>query len=517
MQPAGVNTVLIAYPSAMSSAPVTLDGSPLSIAQVAAVARDTAPVQISPAALEGMQASASVVEGVAAGNEAVYGINTGFGSLSRERIDPESNRSLQLNLIRSHAAGVGDPLPQDVTRAMQCILAASLARGHSGVRPELARQVVALLNAGIVPHVPSRGSVGASGDLAPLSHAALLLLGEGLACSSNGPIPGDEALKSAGLEPIALEAKEGLALINGTHLMAAQASLALDDIARLMDAAIVAAAMGIDACLGTHAILDARVHEARCQQGQIDVAEKLRNLLKGSTIVESHRDDDPRVQDPYSLRAAPQVLGAALDAITWATSIVERELGAVTDNPLVFEEDLLSGANFHGMPLAIAMDALAIAMCHVAGISERRVFWLQAAHDDYNRVPAHLSPEPGLHSGLMITQYTAAACCNEMRLLATPASVGNIPTAAGIEDYNSMGTTSGHKLRDCIKLAEQVIAIELLTMAEAFEHHRPLASGKGVEAAHASIRSVVPALQEDRSPSPDIEAIISLIHSGALA
>ncbi len=508
--------MLFAYPSAMSTAPVILDGSPLSIAQVAAVARNAAPVEISPGALESMQASASIVEGVAEGNEAVYGINTGFGSLSKERIDPESNRSLQLNLVRSHAAGVGDPLPPDLVRAMQCILAASLCRGHSGVRPVVASQVVSLLNEGVTPHVPARGSVGASGDLAPLAHAALLLLGEGQACTSKGLIPGADALKSAGIEPIALEAKEGLALINGTHLMAAQASLALDDIARLMDGAIVAAAMSIDACLGTHAILDARVHEARCQQGQVDVAAKLRGLLAGSTIAESHRDDDPRVQDPYSLRATPQVLGAALDALGWAQTIVERELGAVTDNPLVFEEDLVSGANFHGMPLAIAMDTLAIALSHVAGISERRVYWLQAAHDDYNRVPAHVSPEPGLHSGLMITQYTAAACCNELRLLATPASVGNIPTAAGIEDYNSMGTTAGHTLHDCIRLAEQVIAIELLTMAEAFEHHRPLVSGNGVEAAHARIRSVVPALEEDRSPSPDIEAIVSLIRGGEL-
>lgn len=497
----------------MTSERVIIDGSPLSIEHVLCVAREGGMVDIASGVEETMTSSRATVERVAASGDPVYGINTGFGALSREQIDPEANRHLQLNLVRSHAAGVGDPLPRETVRGMLLILGASLARGHSGVRFELLQQIIGLLNAGITPRVPELGSVGASGDLAPLSHAALVLVGEGEATigESEQACTGAEALASAGLDPIVLEAKEGLALINGTHLMAAQASLALWDIERVLDAAIIAAAMAVDACLGTDATLDARVHEARCQPGQIEVARRMRSLLEGSKIVESHREDDPRVQDPYSLRATPQVLGAAMDAIGSAREVIERELGAVTDNPLVFGDELRSGANFHGMPLAIAMDSIAIALAHVAGISERRVFWLQAAHDEYNRVPTHLSPEPGLHSGLMITQYTAAACCNALRLLASPASVGNIPTAAGIEDYNSMGATSGLQLRRAVGIARMVIAIELLTMSEAIEHHRPLESGAGVEQAHALVRRHVPALTGDRPPTPDIEAIAGLI------
>jgi len=501
----------------MAREQVILDGSPISITQVVAVARQGAGVCISDESAHRMSASRAIVEQAAAGSEAVYGINTGFGALSRKQIDPESNRHLQLNLVRSHAAGVGDPLPVETVRAMMLLLAGSLARGCSGVRPLLLEQIVGLLNAGITPVVPELGSVGASGDLAPLSHVALVLVGEGDAVVDGNCMSGGDALTRSGLQPIALEAKEGLALINGTHLMAAQAALALADIDHLMDAAIIAAAMAVDACLGTDATLDARVHDVRCQPGQIEVARRMRELLDGSTIVTSHVEDDPRVQDPYSLRATPQVLGAVLDSISSARCVVERELGAVTDNPLVFGDEIRSGGNFHGMPLAIAMDSIAIALANAAGISERRVYWLQAAHDDFNRVPTHLSPEPGLHSGLMITQYTAAACCNELRLLATPASVGNIPTAAGIEDYNSMGATSGLKLRRAVMIARTVIAIELLTMSEAIEHHRPLASGDGVEAAHAIIREAVPPLTEDRPPAPDIEAIAGLIRRGALS
>lgn len=502
----------------MTAETLILDGSPLSIQDVVSVACGSAQVELSATAIEGMVAAHDIVQRVADGDDAVYGINTGFGALSQQRINPESNRALQLNLIRSHAAGVGSLLTDETVRAMQYILAASLARGHSGVRPQLVQQIIDVLNAGIVPLVPSRGSVGASGDLAPLSHAALTIVGEGEVRHGGRTCTAAEALSAAGLTPLPLEAKEGLALINGTHLMAAQAALSLDEISNLFDAALAAAAMAFDACLGSHGVLDARIHEARCQPGQIQVAAVLSRMLDGSTIVESHKEDDPRVQDPYCLRATPQVLGAVLDSISSARSVVIRELGAVTDNPLVFPDDpqLCSGANFHGMPLAIAMDTIAIGLSHLAGISERRVFWLQSAHDEYNGVPAHLSPEPGLHSGLMITQYTAAACCNELRLLATPASVGNISTAAGIEDYNSMGATAGNKLRDCVILAEQVIAIELLNMATAIDHHRPLVSGTGVEAAYEMIRNVVPTLEADRSPAPDIESIVCLIRSGTL-
>ncbi len=494
-----------------------LDGAPLSIEDVVAVARHGRAVQLGDGLVDALAPTRAAVEQAASGDEAVYGINTGFGALSRKRIDSESNRHLQLNLIRSHAAGVGDPLPVETVRAMLLILAASLSRGVSGVRLELVRQIVSLLNHGITPVVPELGSVGASGDLAPLSHAALVLVGEGEAMVEGVVTSGADALAGKGLDPIVLEAKEGLALINGTHLMAAQAALALSDIELVMGAAITAAAMAVDGCLGTDATLDPRIHAVRCQPGQIEVARRMRQLLEGSKIVTSHVDDDPRVQDPYSLRATPQVVGAALDSINAAREVVERELGAVTDNPLVFDGEIRSGGNFHGMPLALAMDSIAVALCTVAGISERRVYWLQAAHDDFNRVPTHLSPEPGLHSGLMITQYTAAACCNELRVLATPACIGNIPTAAGIEDYNSMGATAGLKLRRSVEVAARVIAIELLTMSEALEHHRPLTSGNGVEAAHARIREQVPPLTEDRPPAPDIEAIALMIRNGAFA
>ena len=508
---------VFAYPAHMADTPVNIDGSALTISQVVSVARERTTVILGDSVLDSMTRSRETVEQAASGADAVYGINTGFGALSRKQIDPDSNRHLQLNLIRSHASGVGEPLPVDTVRAMLLILAASLARGHSGVRIELVRQIIALLNAGITPVVPEVGSVGASGDLAPLSHAALVLVGEGEAFLDGRRVSGAEALRSGGIEPIALEAKEGLALINGTHLMAAQGSLSSFDIDRLMDAAIIAAAMAVDACLGTDATLDARIHEIRRQPGQIEVARRMLSLLEHSEIVQSHQEDDPRVQDPYSLRATPQVLGAALDSIAADRVVIERELGAVTDNPLVFGDEIRSGGNFHGMPLAIAMDSIAIGIANVAGISERRVYWLQASHDDFNRVPTHLSPQPGLHSGLMITQYTAAACCNELRILATPASVGNIPTAAGIEDYNSMGATSGLKLRRAVMLAQYVIGIELLTMSEAIEHHRPLSSGDGVEHAHAAIRRLVPPLTEDRPPAPDIEAIVGLIRAGALS
>jgi len=473
-------------------------------------------VQLGDAARGAMERSRAVVDAVAAGDDAVYGINTGFGSLANHPIEPAALREVQRNLIRSHAAGVGAPLADEVVRAMLVILAASLARGASGVRPELVELIMELLNRGVTPVVPSRGSVGASGDLAPLAHAALVLIGEGEAVFDGQAVPGAAGLAGAGLEAIVLEAKEGLALINGTHLMCAIGALALCDVRRLGDAAVAAAAMAIDACRATDEFLDARLHAARPQPGQQRVAGLLRDHLAGSQIVEDHKIGDPRVQDPYSLRAAPQVMGAALDAIDWVRGVFERELAAVTDNPLVFADtgDVLSAGNFHGMPLAIALDTLGIALCHIAGIAERRVNWLLTASDGENPVNVYLSPQPGLHSGLMIVQYTAAACCNELQTLATPASVANIPTSAGMEDYNSMGATAAHQARAAVDLATQVVAIELLVMAEAMEYQRPLRSGDGVERTFKKVRSVVSRLTADRPPAPDIAAIAELIRSG---
>jgi len=496
-----------------------LDGSPLAPRVVAEVARDGRTVALAPDARRAVESGRAALERAMASGQAIYGVNTGFGSLARVRLAAGELEAVQRNLVRSHAAGVGEPLPRDVVRAMMLILAASLARGRSGVRVRVIEQLLAMLDRDLVPVVPSRGSVGASGDLAPLSHVALAMMGEGhVHMPDDRRTPSGIALKGAGIEPLVLEAKEGLSLINGTHLMAACGALALVDLDHLVAAAEVAAAMAIDACRATDEFLDPRLHEVRRQRGPAEVAARLRRLLDGSEIIPSHAEGDPRVQDPYCLRATPQVIGGAIDAIDYARGCLERELGAVTDNPLLFEEEgeahALSGANFHGLPIAIALDALAIAVTHVAGISERRVNWLLSAGDPQNPVPAHLSSGPGVHSGLMIAQYAAAACVAELRVLATPASIGNVPTCAGIEDYNSMGATAALKLRSAIDLATSVIAIELLVMAEGLEFQRPRRSGGVVEASHAAIRAVVPRLVGDRPPSPDIAAISRLIRHG---
>jgi histidine ammonia-lyase len=453
--------------------------------------------------------------------EVLYGVNTGFGSLAQQRIDDAQLREVQRNLILSHAAGVGDPLPDEVVRAMMILLCASLARGRSGVRPAVCAQLIGLLAAEVTPVVPSIGSVGASGDLAPLAHAALVLIGEGEATHAGQVVAGAQALRIAGLAPLVLEAKEGLALINGTHLMAGTAALVLADLEPLWAAALAAAAMSIDACRGTDAFLDERVHVARGQDGQSEVARRLRALIAGSEIVPSHLHGDPRVQDPYSLRCAPQVLGAAHDAISFARAVVTRELGAITDNPLVFPPDpgharqVVSAGNFHGMPLALALDTLIIALAHVAGISERRTYYILAASDAENPLHPQLASIPGLCSGLMVAQYVAAACCNELIGLATPASVANIPTSAGIEDYNSMGATSARKARRALDRVTDVVAIELLCAAEALEYQRPLRSGAGVEAAFATVRGVVTRRTGDRPPAPDIRALGQRIRAGA--
>jgi histidine ammonia-lyase len=502
---------------------IVIEGGGLRIGDVERVARAGSKVVLGSGAMAKLSASRAALEQAIAAGEVIYGVNTGFGSLARQRLDGDKLREVQRNLILSHAAGVGEPLPEDVVRAMLLLLAASLSRGLSGVRPGVVEAVVALLNHGVVPVVPSRGSVGASGDLAPLAHAALVLLGEGEATFGGARMSGKEALGRAGLEPIVLEAKEGLALINGTHLMAASAALSLFDIDRLFAAALCAAALSIDACRGTDAFLDERVHVARGQIGQIEVARRLRALMAGSQIVPSHLHDDPRVQDPYSLRCAPQVLGAAHDALQFARAVVERELCAVSDNPLVFENhpesarQIVSAGNFHGMPLAVALDTAAFALAHVAGIAERRVYYILAASDAQNPLNPHLSPVPGLHSGLMIAQYVAAACCNEIWGLTLPASVANIPTSAGMEDYNSFGARSASKLRQALARAREVVAIELLCASEALEYQRPLRSGQGVELVFEQVRSVVSRRTADRPPAPDIAAIVSLIEQGAFS
>ncbi|MGA1266814.1 MAG: histidine ammonia-lyase [Phycisphaerales bacterium] len=499
-----------------------LDGTPLSVDQVHGVAHGRRRVELDPQARRDVEMARAAVDRVAAESRPVYGVNTGFGSLAHVRVEPGMLRALQRNIVRSHAAGVGDPLSVPLVRAMLLLLAASLSRGRSGVRVVVVERLIDLLNHGITPVVPERGSVGASGDLAPLAHASMALLGEGDVLVQGRRQPAAEALRSAGLAPIDLEAKEGLALLNGTHLMAARGALAFAALDPVLDAAIGAAAMSIDACMASEAPLDGRIHEVRFQPGQIQVARRMKQMLAGSQIISSHREGDPRVQDPYSLRCTPQVLGAVMDQLRAQRSVIEHELGAVTDNPLVVPAsgggfDVVSGGNFHGMPLAIAMDAAKIAICHVAGISERRTFWVLSGLDTFNPVKPHLAAQPGLESGLMITQYTAAACVNELQSLAHPASVGNVSTCGGIEDYNSFGPLAGAQLDRAVRLLRDVIAVELLVMSQALEAHRPRRSGEGVERLHAAVRRLVPPLGGDRSPAPDIAAIAAAIEAGTLA
>ncbi|HEX7737690.1 MAG TPA: histidine ammonia-lyase, partial [Ktedonobacteraceae bacterium] len=461
---------------------VIIRGQELSSAEVLAVARHYAPVSLDPSSLARINAARRVIDRMADEGQKVYGVTTGFGHLSRVRIPHEQLPDLQHNLLRSHAAGVGEPLSEDVARAMTLLLAASLARGNSGVRVEVISLLLAMLNAHFYPVVPSRGSVGASGDLAPLAHLALILIGEGEVIYRGEHLPGHKALAQAGLTSLHLQAKEGLALINGTHLMEASAILALADAQALLRAAEVACAMSIEALMGSHIPLDPRIHERRGQLGQKATAARLLELVRESEINLSHQNC-ARVQDPYTMRCAPQVLGAVRDSLEYCAGVFERELGAVTDNPLIFPEDgeVLSGGNFHGQPLALALDTMALAITQLASFSERRIYNLMGPHDwDENGAPLFLTPNPGLNSGFMIAQYVAAALTNEIKVLAHPASIDSIPTSAGMEDFNSMGATSAHKMLRILEQATQIVAIEFMCAAQMLDFRLPLKPGIGV-------------------------------------
>ncbi|MBO0783807.1 MAG: histidine ammonia-lyase [Ktedonobacteraceae bacterium] len=495
---------------------IVLDERPLSRSDVVAVARHHAPVTLSDHATNRIQAAHAVIEQIAAEGQKIYGVTTGFGHLSSVRIPREQQVELQHNLLRSHAAGVGEPLSQEITRAMMLLLAASLARGHSGVRVELVQKLLDLLNTGVCPLIPSRGSVGASGDLAPLAHLALVLIGEGEATYAGQTCTGAEALRLAGLSPISLREKEGLALINGTHLMEAIALLALSDIQSLVMTAEVACAMSIEGLMGSHIPFDERIHLRRNQHGQQVSAAHLRTLLRDSEINRSHQNC-ARVQDPYTLRCAPQVFGSVRDTLEFCSTIAERELSAVTDNPLVFPEDqaVLSGGNFHGQPLALALDTLAISLAHLASFSERRTYGLMGPHDwDEGGAPLFLTPNAGLNSGFMIVQYVAAALVNEIKMLAHPTSIDSIPTSAGMEDFVSMGVTSAHKLLRMLELAQQVIAIELLCAAQMLEFRKPLKPGAGVQLAYERVRSFILPLDHDRVMAPEIALLAREVKSG---
>jgi histidine ammonia-lyase len=493
---------------------VRLDGNSLTLEDVEAVAVHHAIVALAPGARRRMEATRSVVEGIVRRNEVVYGVTTGFGKLSEVAIPPDRLAELQVNLVRSHAAGVGPLLPEREVRAMMLLRANVIAKGYSGARPVLPELLVGMLNAGVYPPVPEQGSVGASGDLAPLAHLALAMIGEGELIVSGGHAPADDTLRAAGLEPVRLGPKEGITLINGTQAHTAVAALAVADAHRLWQTAHVAGAMSLEALLGTPVAFDARIHDARGQLGQAASAALLRELLAESEIRESHRHGDPRVQDPYGLRCMPQVHGPVLDAIDFAASLIQRELNAATDNPLVFDDGtMLSGGNFHGQAGALALDVMAIALTNLATMAERRID--RVVHPDLNQgLPPFLAQDAGVNSGFMMAQVTAAALASECKVLSHPASVDTIPTDGSKEDVVPMAMGAAWKLRRVVRNVQHVLAIELMCAAQGIDCRAPLRPGRGVARAHRQVRQLVPPLGADRVLSPDIIRLADAVAAG---
>ena len=505
----------------MPESTCVLDGQSLTVDDVVRVARNPAfRVTLHPEARRALSQSRRLVERAIESGQTIYGINTGFGKLANVRIAPDKLDQLQTNLIRSHAAGVGPPLPAAVVRAVMLLRANVLLRPTSGVRPELVEALVAMLNAGVLPLVPEQGSVGASGDLAPLSHIGLALMGEGQVLAADGALaPALAALSGAGLRPYRFAPKEGLAFINGTQAQTALLALLVHDAGVLWRTAIGAAAMSLEALRGTPSPLDPRIHDARPHRGQIQAAALMRALLEESEIRESHRENDPRVQDAYSLRCAPQVLGAVGDAIRFAEETVRVELNASTDNPLVFDDgEVISGGNFHGQPVAQALDVLAMTLTTLQAIAERRVERL--VNPDLSQgLPAFLTQDPGLSSGLMMVQITAASLVAESRALAMPASIGSIPTDANQEDFVPMGMAAGFKAVRILTNAQRVVAAELFCAAQGLEFLKPLAPGRGVAALYRRLRGLTPPvlpLTADRPPGPDLERVFRAVAAGDL-
>ena len=515
----------------------------LSLDQLQAIHAGGISLSLPESSRQRIRASAAVVQRAAAGEAPVYGVNTGFGKLASQRIAPAQLATLQSNLIRSHSVGVGAPLAPEVVRLVLALKAASLARGHSGVREIVVDTLIAVHAAGLVPHVPSQGSVGASGDLAPLAHLTLALLGEGEFWRDGERLPAAAALAAAGIAPLVLEAKEGLALINGTQVSTALALHALFTFEPVLEAALVIGAMTVDAARGSDGPFDPRIHALRGQPGQIDVARYYRALLAGSEIRRSHIDGDDRVQDPYSLRCQPQVVGACLDQLRHAALVLVREANAVTDNPLVFPgaatlspvaaprggaagllaarqladvgDEIISGGNFHAEPVALAADAMALAIAEVGAIAERRIAML--IDSAVSRLPPFLSAEPGLNSGFMIAHVTAASLASENKSLAHPASVDSLPTSANQEDHVSMATFAARRLQPMIANTAHILGIELLAAAQGIEFLRPLRSSAALEQAHALLRLQCPAMPTDRYLAPDIGHATALVQDGSLA
>lgn len=490
-------------------------GERLTIADVVRVARERAEVALSPFARERVERSRAAVERLVQEGRVVYGITTGVGELAGVRISPEQTAQLQVNIVRSHSAGVGEPLPEEIVRSMMLLRAHTLALGYSGIRAQTLDLLVGMLNRNLHPIIPSQGSVGASGDLAPLAHLALAMIGEGEALIDGKRVPGREALEKARLRPAVLTAKEGMALINGTQAMTAIGALAIFDARRLAMTADIAGAMTFEALRGLSDAFDPILHRARPHPGQQASAENLRRLVAGSPIL-AHPRTQPKVQDAYALRCMPQVHGASRDAITYAANVVEIEINAATDNPLIFPDEgrVISGGNFHGQPVAVALDVLGIAVSELADIAERRIERLVNPY--LSGLPPFLTVDGGLHSGLMLAQYTAAALVSENKILSHPASVDSIPTSGNQEDHVSMGTIAARKAAQIVAHAEQVLGIELVCAAQALEFHRPARPGQGTAPAYDAVRLVIPPLRGDRILAHDLVAGADLVRSGRL-
>ncbi|MGQ9641752.1 MAG: histidine ammonia-lyase [Candidatus Bathycorpusculaceae bacterium] len=500
---------------------VQLDGETLTIEDVVKVARGNAKVTVLEEVKEQVRKCREVLEKLIGKNQVIYGVNTGFGALSNITIPSHSLKQLQVNLIRSHSTGVGKPLSTNVVRALMLLRTNTLAKGYSGIRLETLETIVKMLNKGVHPQIPSKGSVGASGDLAPLSHMVLVLIGEGKAEYKGKIMSGKEAMEKAGIKPVQLEVKEGIALNNGTQLMSAIAALTVYDAENLIKAAEVAAALTLEALLGVYDAFDEKIQKVRPHKGQAITAENIRKLVSGSQLMQTGTQAMETLQRPhdaYSLRCIPQVLGAARDAIAYARKVVEIEINSATDNPLIFPDEAmcLSGGNFHGQPISLAMDFLGIALAMVGNMSERRITRLMDERLN-NGLPAFLIPpkaKKGVSSGLMTVQYTAAALASENKILAHPACVDSIPTSANFEDFVSMGVTAAQKAMQILENTQYIVAIELLSAAQAIEYRGPQKLGKGTRKAYEMLREKVSVFKEDRVLSEDIDKIKSLVESG---
>ncbi len=494
---------------------VMIDGESLTLEDVVKVACHNESVKLDDSAESRIQKSRDVVETAIREEQVIYGVNTGFGELAHVSINKEDLARLQVNLIRSHCVGVGPPFLREIVRGMMLLRANALAKGYSGIRKVVIDTLLEMLNKDVTPYVPQKGSVGSSGDLAPLAHMTLVMIGEGEAYYEGKLIKGKDALKKAGIKPVVLQAKEGVALINGTQAMSAVGVLTVSDSLRLVTDASIAASMSLEALRGSRSASDERIHSVRPHEGQSDVARALREILSDSQINQSHADCG-KVQDAYSLRCIPQVHGASLDAIRYVYSVLETEINSATDNPLVFGDDgvVLSGGNFHGQPVAIAMDFLAIAISEIASISERRINRLVNPH--LSDLPPFLTTEGGLESGMMIAQYTAAALVSENKVLAHPASVDSIPTSGDQEDHVSMGTIAARKALNILENAYTVIAIEYMCASQGIDYLAPLKPSEPLQKAHSIIRKVVTKLEDDRPLSPDITKIKELLSTRSI-